>query len=483
MAVTSGLAVTAIQARDAARDQRREAEGLVAFMLGDLKDKLEPIGKLDALDGVGSRVLAYYSKQDASQLTDAALSQRSKALSLMAQVADARGDSQTALDLYRQAMAGTAESVRREPNNAQAIFDHAQNVFYVGEFAQKAGDLRTAESSMREYQRLARQLVALQPDNMKYRMEVQYADTDLGVVLSDQRRFAEAVAQFDDALNTMEAISTADPTNKSYRRSVAESLGWLGDAERVIGNYDRAIAHRRRAAESYDQLYNQTHDVRLRQQLIPAQWSLGYMYAERGQTDLATQQFNAAITNADTLTALEPHNAVWLDYGARARLSLAKLLLATGHAAPAESQMSTACETVRALLSRPAPKPDWRKAWYACTIVQSGLASANGSKDQALAAAQAAVSAARAAKTSDKVEDAFRLARAYRLAGDAERDRGDLAAARNAWTQGLAAIPARVAEGPDEMQDHATLLQRLGRDSEAQLLTAKLRSMGYRLAM
>ena len=60
MAVTSTLAVTAIQARDAAREQRREAEGLVGFMLGDLKDKLEPIGRLDALDGVGSRVLAYY---------------------------------------------------------------------------------------------------------------------------------------------------------------------------------------------------------------------------------------------------------------------------------------------------------------------------------------------------------------------------------------------------------------------------------------
>ena len=54
MAVTSTLAVTAIQARDAARDQRREAEGLVGFMLGDLKDKLEPIGRLDALDGVGA---------------------------------------------------------------------------------------------------------------------------------------------------------------------------------------------------------------------------------------------------------------------------------------------------------------------------------------------------------------------------------------------------------------------------------------------
>ena len=73
MAVTSTLAMTAIQARDAAREQRREAEGLVEFMLGDLKDKLEPIGRLDALDGVGSRVLAYYRKQDTSELSDAAL--------------------------------------------------------------------------------------------------------------------------------------------------------------------------------------------------------------------------------------------------------------------------------------------------------------------------------------------------------------------------------------------------------------------------
>jgi tetratricopeptide (TPR) repeat protein len=160
MAVTSTLAVAAFQARNEAREQRRQAEGLVAFMLGDLKDKLEPIGRLDALDGVGARVLDYYSKQDASELTDAALSQRSQALSLMAEVATARGDSQTALQLYRQAMAGTAEAMRRSPTNPEPIFQHAQNVFYVGEIAQNAGDLQTAESSFREYQRLARQMVA-----------------------------------------------------------------------------------------------------------------------------------------------------------------------------------------------------------------------------------------------------------------------------------------------------------------------------------
>ncbi len=45
MAFTSGMSVFAINARDAARDERRAAEGLVGFMLGDLKDELQPIGK------------------------------------------------------------------------------------------------------------------------------------------------------------------------------------------------------------------------------------------------------------------------------------------------------------------------------------------------------------------------------------------------------------------------------------------------------
>ena len=59
MLIAVGLAFTAIDVRDAARDQRREAEGLIGFMLGDLRAKLEPIGRLDVLDAVGARALAY----------------------------------------------------------------------------------------------------------------------------------------------------------------------------------------------------------------------------------------------------------------------------------------------------------------------------------------------------------------------------------------------------------------------------------------
>jgi len=81
------------------------------------------------------------------------------------------------------------------------------------------------------------------------------------------------------------------------------------------------------------------------------------------------------------------------------------------------------------------------------------------------------------------VESAFLLARAYRIVGDMERDRGNIPEARSAWAEGLAAIPPGVAEQPDEMEDHALLLQHAGRDGEAQRLTARLRSIGYRTPM
>ena len=92
MVVASGLAYTAIEARDEARDQRREAEGLIGFMLGDLRQKLEPVGRLDVLDAVGVRALEYFEKQDKSDLSDEALAQQWKALTLMGETAFNRGE-------------------------------------------------------------------------------------------------------------------------------------------------------------------------------------------------------------------------------------------------------------------------------------------------------------------------------------------------------------------------------------------------------
>ena len=76
MAITSGSLATvlamgtltgfALDARQEAEQRRNDAEGLIEFMLGDLRDRLEPVGRLDVLDNVAKEVLDYYTSQENS---------------------------------------------------------------------------------------------------------------------------------------------------------------------------------------------------------------------------------------------------------------------------------------------------------------------------------------------------------------------------------------------------------------------------------
>ena len=245
------------------------------------------------------------------------------------------------------------------PNDPERLFEHAQNVFYVGEIAHQRGDFKTAERYVREYKRLGNQMVSIAPDNMKWRMEVQYADADLGTVLYDQRRFVEAAAQFQEALDTMEAISKADPSNEDYRKNLRVP-GMARRCGEAVGQIDAAIAARQRDVALLSSQFARTGDVDYRERLVPAQRTLGGLYAERGLSGAAIEQYRAAVAHAGALAGVEPSNTEWLKYGYSARFDLGRRLLLTNQQAEATAQIQNGCETVQNLLKRDARNSDWR---------------------------------------------------------------------------------------------------------------------------
>ena len=247
MTVTSGLALFALDARDAARDQRRRGRGAGrVHARRPARASSSRSARLEALDGVGARMLAYYSKQETSDLDDAGLLQRSRALTLTAQVAFARQDIEAAERLYRQAMAGTAEAVERNPDDAQRLFDHAQNVFYLSELARLRGRMDEAEAATRQYQRLADRMVAIDPANLKWRMETVYAAENMAIVLLNKRQFAETSRRMEAVLGPMSAIAQANPGSSEYQRELSNVLAWLADAKRDDGHIAEAKSIRER---------------------------------------------------------------------------------------------------------------------------------------------------------------------------------------------------------------------------------------------
>jgi tetratricopeptide (TPR) repeat protein len=476
MAVTSTLALTAIQARDAAREQRRQAEGLVAFMVGDLRDKLEPIGRLDALDGVGTRVLAYYQKQDTSDLSDAALLQRSRALNLMAEVAYMRGNMPEADGLYRQAMAGTAEAIRRSPEDPQRIFDHAQNVFWLGEIARFQGKADEALAQYSEYKRLGDQLVSIQPENLKWRMEALYGAEDVGIALYNKRRFTEAAKQFSEAVRPMQSLVSLDPTNQTYQTELPKLFAWLADAERSLGNIPAAIAARReQIALLNSAIAGEASDVGFRQQLITAHQGLANLFIYYGNPDRGIQEFQAAVAAARQLMPVEPANKFWKSSAAGAELDLARALLSLGRGDEAAQETQSGCALVTAIHGRNPATPKLTQ----CLKMKSRLALQAGAYAQGLQLAEQALASARLERTEDPISSHYTVAASYLLIGDARNKSRDTQGAHGAWSSALASLPSGIAEQPPEMNIHALILERLGRAPEAQQIVSKLNAIGY----
>ena len=480
MAITSTLAIVAFQARDAARDQRREAEGLVQFMLGDLRDKLEPIGKLDALDAVGNKALAYYSKQNLDDLSDEALAQRSSALTLMGEIASTRGDLDGALRRYREAMSGTAELVSRSPDNPQRLFDHAQNVYYWGEVAERRGRLDIAETAMREYKRLADEMVAIEPDNRKWQLEVKYSENNLGAILLKLKRYPEASRQFAIAIALAEKLAASDPGNEEYQLAVPETLGWLADAQFGEGRLDEAIAQRERQVAILETLMRRSDNVDNRARSIPARRALGRMLVSSGSNEPGLDQAYRAVEAAAALMPAEPDNMNWLEYAAGAKLDLAAILLSMGRTEEAAAQTRSACDLSSRLLARDRTVVVWRSIEIDCLTRRAQLALAAGSNAEGEQLARRTVSASKEFKGRDEADAGFTRASSYKLLGDSLKREGRATEASQAWTAALATWPKSVAETPRQTAIRAQVLLSLGRNAEAAPLEKRLAEVGYR---
>lgn len=480
MALTSGLAVAAIQARDAAQQQRREAEGLVGFMIGDLRTKLEPMGRLDLLDAVGGRALAYYRQQDKASLSDDSLAQRSRALTMIGEIAAKRGQNDAALQRYDEALIGTAEALRRAPHDPQRLFDHAQSVFWVGSIALNRGRIDEAASRFQEYRELAARMIKADPHNPKWQLEAVYAASNLGEVELTQRRYRQAVITFTSARDVTQAMTRASPGNREYRELHLESLAFLADAYDRSGQIGPAIAQRQQQlAIIAPELARARPDEELRQKAMIANMALGRLLFRRGQTTEGLAHAAAASDIGSQLVAVEPSNADWQGRNASTRLYQATLLMRAGRTAAAAAAASAGCDAFERLTRRDRSVVSWQDGAQRCLALRAELAIANGDEAGALSSARQLLAEVERDHGSAAPPNPFARAEAFKLLGDMSWRSGDRAAARAAWQKALSAWP-KTTETPIEWGERGEILRGLGDVVQGQAILQRLQALGYR---
>lgn len=481
--VMSGMAWAAVVARNEADRQRAESDGLVEFMLTDLRERLEPVGRLDALDVVGKRALRYYAGQKASSLDADALGRRARALHLVGEVSNIRGDSVAGLTAFREAAATTAEQLARDPDDPQRIFDHAQSVFWVGYIAYERGETKEAEAQFREYKRLADRLVELDPKKPEWQMEVSYAESNLGVLYYDQGRYAEAEPAFAKALAMVETVAAGEKQSAGRQLEVGVAINWLAKSQAGAGKFAAALKqHQREIAIYQGILGSDLANTRAKWRVAVAWQHVGQLEQLEGRSDATIIAYKASLQLMSQLRGMEPGNTEWQETTVRGLDGLFGALTYSGKSAEARALYGEANSLLDQLVRKDPKNKIWAVYLRAALEVRGArLALAEG--NPALAFELASSSMKRIGPVSNAaLPEVNRVAaEAGVLAGDAAARLARRGEALSLWQGALARLDANPIDFQfANLRLRYVVFRRLGRTREAAAIAATLDRQGYR---
>jgi tetratricopeptide (TPR) repeat protein len=304
----SVLLVVAMKARSEAQHQRRQAEGLVEYMLTDLRDRLKGVGRLDVMTDVNERAIAYYGAQDLlSDLPPESLDRRARILHAMGEDDEKRGQLDLALNKFLEAHRTTAAILAKRPQDADALFAHAQSEYWVGEAAWRKNDRATTTRYWQNYLTQAQALARVEPDSVRSNMEQGYAHGNLcDLYQRDEFDLDQAEKACQQSLRFEAKALMQEPKNRNNLRELANRRGWTAEVYLAKKSYAAALTERAKERALITQLLTRDpENVEDQQRLIWSQVGSAVAFSRSGTPKAAISLLHASRTKLDMLIERE----------------------------------------------------------------------------------------------------------------------------------------------------------------------------------
>ena len=348
-------------ARVRAELRHRQAEELIRFMVIDLRDKLEPLGRLDVLADVGGAATEYFASVPKDELSEAELLRRSRMLYQVGDVRIRQGDLAGAAAPMAEALALARRLAELRPDDGERLFELGQAHFWVGFVAWERGDLVAARRLFEDYLGVSQRLVAMGPDNLDWRRELSYAHSNLGSLLQAEGDLEGALEQFLATLALDEELVAFDPT-RDARSELAATHNTVGVVQQALGRLDEAGEHLRRDLEIRQALVAaDLEDPQARDFLGSSHGQLGIHLSLRGDWPAASEHFHAQREIFTELVAHDPANATWRYKWTWSHLGIGRAAFARGEHERASEAWETALRSIEELLDADATSHKWRR--------------------------------------------------------------------------------------------------------------------------
>ena len=326
----------AYEARDDANRRREQADDLIAFMLGDLREKLEPIGKLDVLDAVGDEALDYFAGFEPEELTFEVALKNAIALRQLGEVEVAKSRYPNALQALSQAERIIEELEAENPHSVDVSEQRYLIEYWVGLIHYERSQWDMGRARWQNYMRIAKSTYDASGDQA-HLIEYLYSQQNLGVLELNAGNLAVAGQYLADALDELDTGDYYPVGSLSYNDFRSTLLSWSGEVAWNRGELASALS-------LYQQQYaaiakvREKDDAKLYEELaLQALSRIATVQLLAGRVDEARESFREAYFASRQLADFDHENAYWLRLLTNAGLGYSRALHAQGELAQARA--------------------------------------------------------------------------------------------------------------------------------------------------
>ncbi len=312
--------------RERAESARQDAESLVNFLIDDLYDDLEGIGRLDLMERVLSRANRYYV-----DTTQQGKSPETKARQVWIQEREARlkidlGRIEQALVSVLSVIQMREQLIKEHPTRDDWAFELGESYYTLGYLHLSSGDRESAGTAYDRAIEIHRQLAQQHPDDINRQIQYIRSLVGLGSIYLAENENENALQVFEQSLEVSEQLSHLHPDNKDVLRKYGVDLFSVAEAERFLSrfaeaasHYSQALAVDRKLAELYPE--HAQHEIDITYDLQ----AIAQTYLMDGNAEAALPHASEAHRRGLALVEHEPLNVEWTEITASIEYTLGEL--------------------------------------------------------------------------------------------------------------------------------------------------------------
>jgi len=470
----------AIAAQREAEARRNQLEEYVEFMLTDLRKKLEPVGRLDVLDDVGKRAIAYVDSLDPATMEPDQLTRGANALNQLGEVRLAQGKSQEAMELFQRSLGLVDRAVAREPRNPQALLVQGATHFWIGNGLRLQGKHDEALRHMRAYMTAGDTLSTIDPRRKEYQLERAYGHSAVALILQAKGELREAREHYDVSLRVKERLAAANPLDADTQADLARAYNKVAVVLYHTGELRAALNRFEREGAVYGALLGQdSKNTEWTSRLATAISYRALLVDVMGDEALATALWQEELQIEQRLAERDPTNVSWQRSVAATERRLAVSMAERRDFAAALPLFRSARRRIRGAIQQAPTRTSLLTDEAVFDIDYASALAAAGDSDAANELNRSVIRRLEGLPPNDRVAR-IELARSAYLLGD-RLARRSVESALHWFERAERELAPHVAnsKNPMELDLWMRILVRRGRIAEARAILAQIRHTGY----